>query len=393
MADKSSNTERSCTNAVTQFADDNPLVCTDYKSIRQVFVISDRFCNASGAKLNKDKCRGLWLGAWKNNQDKLCNISWSNDVEKMVGVHIGNGDYMKVSWDTAFKKFEKVVADWQNWFISMKGKAVILNTLALSKLTYIGSVIPMPKGYYSKINTVLFQFIWGNKPEAVARNVLLNKCVNGGIGLLDIKVKLQALQVMHLREFIFGTEAKWQHFARYWVGLYLRKYNPQCDSNRGPHASPENIPVFYQEALEALSRLFEVQPDFDLKAATCRTVYFTLLKPDKPKVETKFPLVPFSTTWQNLNSSFLDPVFRETAWRIAHQVLPIGEHLYFKGISKRLKCYFCYDWELFSHLFWRCDVVHPLIKWIEDLMEEMLHHWYSVTAKAMVFCDIVPTGI
>ena len=127
---------------ISQFADDNSLVCTDYKSIRQVFAFSDSFCKESGAKLNKDKCRGLWLGAWKNNQDRLYNISWSNGVEKMVGVHIGNGDYVKVNWDSAFKKFEKVIADWQNRFISMKGRAVVLNTLALSKLTYVGSVIP-----------------------------------------------------------------------------------------------------------------------------------------------------------------------------------------------------------------------------------------------------------
>ena len=51
-----------------------------------------------------------------------------------------------------------------------------------------------------------------------------------------------------------------------------------------------------------------------------------------------------------------------------------------------------HDRELFSHLFWKCDVLQLLINWIEDLMGGILHHQYSVTAKAMVFCDIVPTG-
>ena len=122
-----------------------------------------------------------WQNSLQNRQrHALCTLG---KTCKMVGVHIGNGDYVKVNWDLAFKKFEKVIADWQNRFISVKGRTVILNTLALSKLTYVGSVIPMPKWYYNKINTVLFQFLWGNKPEAVARNVLFNKWRCRSLGL------------------------------------------------------------------------------------------------------------------------------------------------------------------------------------------------------------------
>ena len=200
----------------------------------------------------------MWLEAWKNNPNQLWSINWSNGIEKMVGLFLGNGDFIHINWDTVYKKFDKVITAWENRSLSMKKKAVVANTLALSKLMYIGSVTPLPKQYCQLFNTLLFNFTWGNKPEEVACNVLFNKCIDGGLSLMHIRIKLQALQVMHLKQFIYGVEAKWQHFARYLIGIYLHKYNISFDLNQGPHASPDWIPHFYREALDALVELFKV---------------------------------------------------------------------------------------------------------------------------------------
>ena len=58
---------------------------------------------------------------------------------------------------------------------------------------------------------------------------------------------------MHLKDFIFGTEVKWKFFVRYWIGIYLQKYNSSCDSNSGPHAAPNLIPQFYKDTLDAIT--------------------------------------------------------------------------------------------------------------------------------------------
>ena len=51
---------------------------------------------------------------------------------------------MKVNWDATFKKIEKVIFDWQKGV----SRAIILNTLAMSKLTHFGSVIPINLSCY-----------------------------------------------------------------------------------------------------------------------------------------------------------------------------------------------------------------------------------------------------
>ena len=93
-------------------------------------------------------------------------------LEKVVGMFIGNGDYVEANWKAVLSKFEKVLSDYQQRSLSMKGKAVIANTLALSKVFYVGSSSYIPKIFLQCFNSALFKFIWGNKPEAVARNIL-----------------------------------------------------------------------------------------------------------------------------------------------------------------------------------------------------------------------------
>ena len=130
-----------------------------------MFEVSENFCKASGAKLNKDKCKGLWLGAWKNNPDQLCGIKWNNGAEKMVGLFFGNGDFTQTNLDAVYKKFDGVITDWRSRSLSMKGKAVIANTLVLSELTYVGTILPMSKQYCRKFNTLQFCFFGVTSPK------------------------------------------------------------------------------------------------------------------------------------------------------------------------------------------------------------------------------------
>ncbi len=377
---------------IIQFADDNSILCTDYMSIYNVFSVMDNFCHASGAMLNLGKCVGLWLGKWRNNTDNLCNISWTNDATRIVGFLFRSNNYVNSNWDPVLDKFKSVLSDWKHRNLSFKGKAIIVNTLALGKIFYVGSVILMPKEYFECFEKLIFNFIWGNMPEAVSRNTMYNKCLNGGIGLVNVQVKLKALLVMHLIKFINGTDAKWQFFTRYWLGLYLRKYNPACDSNMGPHASPLYIPKFYKVALDALTLFLSAKPNINLKKVTTKMVYDTLLKQEVPKIVSKFPFLDFGMLWKNLNSSFIESCHRDTSFRVLHNVLPIGQHLYYHGISKIIKCYFCTGREMFPHLFHSCPKVHPVIQYFENLMGQMLGHTYRITPAAMVFLNIVPTG-
>lgn len=63
---------------------------SDDSSLAQVFQIYSKFELASGAKINLDKCSGLWLGQWISHVDLRFGIKWSMALCKSLGIYIGN---------------------------------------------------------------------------------------------------------------------------------------------------------------------------------------------------------------------------------------------------------------------------------------------------------------
>ena len=59
---------------------------------------------ASGAKLNREKCEGLWLGSNQNRTDKPLGLRWTSDRIKVLGIHIGNTELSHTIWDEKIDK-------------------------------------------------------------------------------------------------------------------------------------------------------------------------------------------------------------------------------------------------------------------------------------------------
>ena len=47
---------------------------------------------ASGAKVNYKKTKGLWVGNWKGRRVSPMDIEWTSANVKALGVHFGNGN-------------------------------------------------------------------------------------------------------------------------------------------------------------------------------------------------------------------------------------------------------------------------------------------------------------
>ena len=70
----------------------------------------------------------------------------------------------------------------------------MINTLALSKLIYIASILTFPDSeYIKKFNKLIYNFIW-NKRDRIKRNSIIGSIDNGGIGIVDIETKMHALK-------------------------------------------------------------------------------------------------------------------------------------------------------------------------------------------------------
>ena len=143
---------------ISQYADDTSLVVTSDQAISEVFEVYRVFENGSGAKLNLSKCEGLWLGSWNGRFDAPVDISWTSVKVKILGVFIGAGDLEEANWRPHIIAVENTLAAWKGRSLSYKGRALVINALALSRVWYVASLVHMPTWDLSELCKLVFNF-------------------------------------------------------------------------------------------------------------------------------------------------------------------------------------------------------------------------------------------
>ena len=170
---------------ISVFADDSTGILTTEKGIKKFLYLINLFGKASGSKLNKNKTKGLWLGAWKNRKD---NYKFGIDfVEciKIVGFKIGNNVTQDDIWHPIYVKFENVLNLWKFRHLSLLEKSLVVNVLATSKIWYIGSVLHMSKYYISKFQRLIFNCMWNSKSEPLARKTMYKSKDSGDLNIVN----------------------------------------------------------------------------------------------------------------------------------------------------------------------------------------------------------------
>jgi hypothetical protein len=367
---------------ISQYADDTTVMVRDALSIKKVFDICDLFGLASGSMLNLKKCWGVWLGAWKHRTDAIFNIRWTNDYKKVCGLEFGNGDTSSANWGKILAKFEKAVNLYSMRNMSLMYKSNMIQMVLCSKLWYVGAVIDLPDEYRKKFERFIFKFFWGGKPEAVNRETMYNELHNGGLKIVNIELKIMALHVKHIVK-IFTTDAKWRYFAIYWLGHSLRSIEPAFADNLIPHSL--NTPTFYRTALMYFRRSIAGHPN--VKNLVTKMIYSRLMSNNLtvPRVVGKYPRVDFVEVWKGVHHAFIDASYRDIGWRVAHHILPVGEYLYEKNITRYCCCYFCPGVETLNHLLVFCPIVREFWQFVERFISQYAEQRIKITANAIIF--------
>ena len=130
---------------LAQYADDTTVFVKDDQSIKHLFNLLEKFERVSGLRINQSKSELLWLGQSRLRKDKILNLNLSEKPIYALGIHFSYNDELVTE-----KKFydklvslKKILNIWSSRDISIYGKINIVKTLALSKLTFVCSVLPM----------------------------------------------------------------------------------------------------------------------------------------------------------------------------------------------------------------------------------------------------------
>ena len=81
---------------------------------------------------------------------------------------------------------------WRSRALSFSGRAVVLNSLALSRIWYVASFVAIPKSVLKELNTRIFNFFWAGKKDRVARKVLHHSKSQGGFSVVSVELKIHS---------------------------------------------------------------------------------------------------------------------------------------------------------------------------------------------------------
>ena len=171
---------------ICQYADDTSLVVTSDDSIRAVFDTYRVFELGSGSRLNQSKSKDLWLGSWNGRLDPPVPLEWSSNMPKILGIFIGPGASAESNCRPRITAVENVLNSWRQWNLSYRGRSLINNALALSRIWYVASLVYIPGWVLRELNSLIFKFFWKGKRDLVARTVVSQPYTDGGFSVVSI---------------------------------------------------------------------------------------------------------------------------------------------------------------------------------------------------------------
>lgn len=81
------------------------------------------------------------------------------DNIKVCGVYFG-AQAQPINEDSLIEKVAKAISFHQSRTLTMRGKAILMNVIALARVWYVGEVACLSNDFYINLNKLLFKFLW-----------------------------------------------------------------------------------------------------------------------------------------------------------------------------------------------------------------------------------------
>ena len=157
------------------------------------------------------------LGPWRFlSRFPTVNICWSSTKIKILGVFIGHGDLSEDNWHPRLDAVSRCLNSWRSCALSLAGRALVVNALALSRVWYVASVIHMPEWVRSEPRRTVFNFIWAGKRELVACRVMYHPKTRGGFSVVSVDFNILALLIQWVRRLSVCANG-WVYLLKYWL--------------------------------------------------------------------------------------------------------------------------------------------------------------------------------
>ena len=369
---------------ISQYADDTTLFLKDESSIIEADKVISKYESGSGSKVNYNigKSEAMWLGPPNQGRiNPLPKLNWVQNGLEILGLNFGSPQAVTENWNSRLRKLQNRLDAWSHRTLSLRGKVLIINSLALSGLIYIGTVYSVPESILKLINRAIFTFLWSNKNELVSRKSVFQPIEKGGLGITDFKVKSKALHLKFLKDIVdVDQKSPWIALCRYFIGQHLPKYSPKAKflrSNLLPYAL--TCPPHYDRFL---SMLVEFKDSFELLSdvnTSVKRIYEHLLESNfvRPLPELIWDMrlereLNWKQAWLNTRLGLSTGLENDVLWKVYHRVLKTASYVKSWGLKVNENCDICPVTEDINHVFISCKTARNVWRHFSGLINSIV---------------------
>ena len=390
--------QSACSSRVSQYADDTCIIIRSLSSLEALFRYFRLYGRASGAKLNLDKCSGLWLGRWRGRSDSPGGLKWSSSSVKSLGIFIGNDDLSHDNFDPRILKLSNKLRSWSRRKLSLSGKSFVVSSLALSGLYYTITSCPVPDWVMKKVSSLIWPFLWDNKKDMVSRKTCVLPKSQGGLGFPDFPKRITAFHGQWIMRFLSDSPAKWKFFLSHWLTRCLPPGVGNVALRDLSGLDLSFFPAFYESALNAWKLLggagcpYTVyNSNTPVSSMRVKDSYAFLLTETGHtphcvvKWTPQFGSLYWESTWKQLSFSTFNRAAIDLSWKVAHGVPFTLDRLRSFGFTNLKNCFCGSPSESLEHLFFSCPLAQSLLGWVSVLFYSAEPRCPSLLPRHMLF--------
>ncbi|KAE8678318.1 hypothetical protein F3Y22_tig00111427pilonHSYRG00438 [Hibiscus syriacus] len=202
-----------------QFVDDLIMFCgASKKQILNVKWVLRVFEIISGLQLNLKKCKLFGVNLKKEeikDWAAMIGCSVGSFPSEYLGLPLGLHRNSNILWDPVVQSFNKRLAGWKYFSLSLAGKLVLIKSVLSSLPIYFLSMFKVPALVYKTLNSIMSNFLWGGgdgnkKIHWVSWSDVCKPKIEGGLGVPNLNVVNRALLEKWAWRFAIERKAVWR---------------------------------------------------------------------------------------------------------------------------------------------------------------------------------------
>ena len=189
------------------YQDDATIIIRQNRCFKEVIKELKEYEQASGAKINYDKSKGLWTGGWKGRRVSPLDIEWTSGNVKNLGVFFGNENPGLGTYNQIIPDLIRRLHFWKQFHLSQIGKARVVEIFLASKLIYATKFYPLPENIGKQMQAAIYEYVtFPNKVKTIAQKEMWKIKRNGGLKLINLAIKSATAKAKWITEIVTNED-------------------------------------------------------------------------------------------------------------------------------------------------------------------------------------------